>query len=142
MTLSLKISDVDQAIPKTLSAARILHTQCLARLWLYAEVHGILIRHEEGYVVNPRLVYVDGVKAKCKDAVHMYGSMHYLGLACDHVVMRADEHGVLQPVTSGDDPAWQNLGVFWKGLHSLCRWGGDFESGDVNHMSLTWRGVE
>lgn len=32
------------------------------------------------------------------------------------------------------------LGEFWKGLHPLCRWGGDF--GDGNHYSLEHNGVK
>jgi hypothetical protein len=30
------------------------------------------------------------------------------------------------------------LGTYWKSLHPLCRWGGDF--GDGNHYSMEWGG--
>jgi hypothetical protein len=32
------------------------------------------------------------------------------------------------------------LGAFWKELHPLCRWGGDFTSPDGNHYSIAWQG--
>jgi len=37
-------------------------------------------------------------------------------------------------------PEWDELGKYWKSLHSLCRWGGDFESKDYNHFSVTHGG--
>lgn len=32
------------------------------------------------------------------------------------------------------------LGAWWKKLHPLCRWGGDFNDG--NHYSLEWMGIK
>jgi len=32
------------------------------------------------------------------------------------------------------------LGEYWKTLHELCRWGGDFDDG--NHYSLTHGGMK
>lgn len=34
------------------------------------------------------------------------------------------------------------LGDYWKGLHPLCRWGGDFSTPDVFHFSMEWQGVK
>jgi len=34
----------------------------------------------------------------------------------------------------------KDFGKFWKSLHPLCRWGGDFSKPDGNHYSLTWQG--
>ena len=42
--------------------------------------------------------------------------------------------------------AHEKLGKFWKGLHPLCRWGGDFRDAkgkpkpDGNHYSIEHRG--
>lgn len=33
------------------------------------------------------------------------------------------------------------LGAYWKKLHPLCRWGGDFSKPDGNHFSLEHEGV-
>lgn len=37
---------------------------------------------------------------------------------------------------------YEPLGTYWKGLHPLCRWGGDFhDRPDGNHFSMEWLGV-
>ena len=37
--------------------------------------------------------------------------------------------------------AHRPLGTYWKTLHPLCRWGGDFHpKPDGNHYSLEWQG--
>ena len=35
----------------------------------------------------------------------------------------------------------RELGEYWKSLHPLCRWGGDFKRRDGNHYSLFHNGV-
>lgn len=35
-----------------------------------------------------------------------------------------------------DSKFHKELGEYWKGLHELCRWGGDFTTPDGNHYSL------
>lgn len=37
---------------------------------------------------------------------------------------------------------YRPLGDFWKSLHPLCRWGGDFKKPDGNHFSLEHDGVK
>ena len=37
--------------------------------------------------------------------------------------------------------AYRPLGIYWKGLHPLCRWGGDFSKPDGNHFSLEHEGI-
>jgi hypothetical protein len=37
-------------------------------------------------------------------------------------------------------PEWDAIGAYWKELHPLARWGGDFSSGDLNHVSLLHEG--
>lgn len=45
-------------------------------------------------------------------------------------------------VYHNDTAAYRPLGEQWKGMHELCRWGGDFTSRpDGNHFSLEWEGV-
>jgi hypothetical protein len=63
---------------------------------------------------------------------HMKGSLHYVGLANDLLIYK--------------DGTWMQASIqykfagdFWKGLHPLNRWGGDFP-GDGNHFSMEYSG--
>lgn len=38
--------------------------------------------------------------------------------------------------------SYKPLGDYWKSLHPLCRWGGDFKKPDGNHFSMEWNGVK
>ncbi len=38
--------------------------------------------------------------------------------------------------------AYRPLGQAWKGMHPLCRWGGDFSKPDADHFSMEWQGVK
>lgn len=72
---------------------------------------------------DPRLHGAVGVKAG-------YGhrnSAHKQRLAID---LNLFKDGAFLQSTSDHKP----LGEFWKSLHPLCRWGGDFEDG--NHYSI------
>lgn len=40
-----------------------------------------------------------------------------------------------------DSEAYRPLGEFWKTLHPLARWGGDFSKPDGNHVSLEHEGI-
>ncbi len=62
-------------------------------------------------------------------------SLHKIRLALDVNLFAA---GVYQT----DSAAYKPLGDYWKTLHPLCRWGGDFVSRpDGNHFSLEHEGV-
>lgn len=62
-------------------------------------------------------------------------SNHLIRLAID---LNLFKDGVYQ----SDTPAYKPLGDYWKSLHDLCRWGGDFGSRpDGNHFSLEHNGV-
>ena len=37
---------------------------------------------------------------------------------------------------------YRPLGEYWKSLHELARWGGDFSKPDSDHFSLEWQGVQ
>ncbi len=41
-----------------------------------------------------------------------------------------------------DSAAYAGLGAYWKTLHPLARWGGDFTRKDGNHFSLEYQGVQ
>jgi hypothetical protein len=65
---------------------------------------------------------------------HMPGSLHYVKLAQD-LNLFVDKYYV-----STEHPVWDQLGAYWKSLHPLCRWGGDFASKDYNHISIAHDG--
>lgn len=69
-------------------------------------------------------------------------SLHIVGLAVDLHLYRGGAY-----LTKSEDHA--ELGTYWKSLHPLARWGGDFttiEDGKVkskpdgNHYSIEWQG--
>jgi len=41
-----------------------------------------------------------------------------------------------------DSESHRPLGEYWKTLHPLARWGGDFTRPDGNHYSFEWQGVQ
>lgn len=58
---------------------------------------------------------------------HKKKSFHYKGLAAD---INLFYHGKYLTLTRDHE----QFGAFWKSLHPLCTWGGDF--GDGNHYSF------
>jgi len=64
---------------------------------------------------------------------HMLGSLHYERLAIDLNLF------VKGKWKDRDCPEWQELGAYWKNLHPLAAWGGDFMpplKKDYNHFSF------
>ncbi len=64
---------------------------------------------------------------------HMKNSNHYIRLAQDFCLFKDDEY-----LTDSDD--YEILGTYWKSLHQLNRWGGEFKSKDGNHFSMEFQG--
>lgn len=63
-------------------------------------------------------------------------SLHLLGLAID---LNLFKDGVWLTDSQSHAP----FGAYWKSLHPLCRWGGDFKpKPDGNHYSVEWQGVK
>lgn len=60
---------------------------------------------------------------------HIKNSFHYKGLAQD---INLFKNGVY--LTKTEDHA--QFGEYWKQLHPLCTWGGDFTRKDGNHYSF------
>ena len=63
---------------------------------------------------------------------HMAGSLHFEGLAID--IDLCDKDG--NYLSSTEDH--RQFGEYWKDLHTLCAWGGDFKDG--NHYSIMFSG--
>lgn len=117
----------------TLREQQSLFIKLLPRLIDYAYAQGWeftggeLLRSKEQALVN---------------AAHGVGtanSLHLLGLAID---LKLFIKGTWQTRSEPYAP----LGAFWKSLHPLCRWGGDFKdehgrsAPDGNHFSVEWEG--
>lgn len=64
---------------------------------------------------------------------HIAGSTHYSRLAVDFNLFK-------DGVYLTDSACHAELGEYWKTLHPLARWGGDF--GDGNHYSFEHNGVK
>lgn len=62
-------------------------------------------------------------------------SLHLLSLAIDFNLFVSGEFKM-------DLEAYRTLGDYWKSLHPLCCWGGDFSSPDADHFSITHNGVK
>lgn len=63
-------------------------------------------------------------------------SLHEIGLAVD---LNLFKDGVWLEDTSYH----AQFGAYWKSLHPLCCWGGDFHTRpDGNHYSIEWNGVK
>lgn len=62
-------------------------------------------------------------------------SLHLLRLAVDLMLFKDGAY-----LTDSAD--YKPLGDYWKTLHPLCRWGGDFSKPDGDHFSVTHEGVQ
>lgn len=60
---------------------------------------------------------------------HCENSFHYQGLAQDINLFYDDKY-------CETTEEHQFLGDFWKSLHPMCTWGGDFKRKDGNHYSF------
>lgn len=113
----------------TLLQKQQLFARLLANLITFIYGRGWAITMAEGFVGK-----TDGMDGD-HDGPHMTGGAHYNQLGQD---INLFVQGVY---VTGAHPAWDEIGATWKGMHDLCRWGGDFQSRDYNHVSLFHNGV-
>lgn len=127
--------------PQTLGDAQRLFMRLLAQLlpWVYKQ---------PGYELTAGEFYRTPEQAAW-DAQHGTGianSNHTRKIAAD---LNLFVNGEFQTTVESYRP----LGEYWKSLHPLCRWGGDFMGQiggqgplvprpDADHFSLEWQGVE
>ena len=102
--------------------------QCLAKLIRYADKNGYKLTGGDLYR-DPRLHGQFGEK----DGYGSAGSVHKLRLAVDLNLFVDGEF-------RADTEAHRPLGNYWKQLHPLARWGGDFSNPDGNHYSFEYWG--
>lgn len=109
---------------------RIRFSQCLAALVLKAPELGVEVAVGE-VLRPPRLAKLYAAEGK-----GVANSVHIHGLAADLAAYREGHY-----LTKSED--YKALGEYWKTLHPLARWGGDFETlKDGNHFSFEYQGVK
>lgn len=101
---------------------------------LFVRLVGVLIEwaYQQGYELTFGEAYRTPEQA-ARNALIGVGtrnSLHVERLAID---LNLFIDGVFQH----DSAAHKPLGDYWKSLHPLCRWGGDFKRPDGNHYSMT-----
>lgn len=92
--------------------------------------------HENGEELTFGDAYRSPVEAaqNADKGIGISNSLHSLRLAIDFNLF---VKGAYQP----NSEAYRHLGDFWKSLHPLNRWGGDFKKPDGNHFSMEHNGV-
>jgi len=112
----------------TLGQQQRLFTLLAARLIEYAYWMGYELTFGEA-LRDPRIAELNAQKGS-----GISNSLHLDKLAIDLNLFK--DGGWLKTT---EDHAF--LGAFWKSLHPLCRWGGDFRpKPDGNHYSMEWNG--
>lgn len=104
------------------------HVECVAKLISYA--------YAQGYQFTWGEAFRTAVQAQW-DADHHTGiknSVHCLRLAVDLQLFKDGTYLT-------DPTAYKFLGTYWKALHPLARWGGDFSTVDADHFSFTYQGA-
>ena len=96
----------------------------------------IIWAYDNGYELTFGDAYRSAQQAQANAAagVGILNSLHTRRLAIDLNLFIND-------VYQTSSEAYRPLGVKWKSLHALCRWGGDFTRPDGNHFSLEHEGV-
>lgn len=105
--------------------------------FLYALGRLLIWSHDEGYQLTGGELY--RTPEQCEwNAVRGLGianSLHSKRLAIDLNIIIAGQLAM-------DILEYRPLGAFWKGLHPLARWGGDFHSRDAGHFSFQYGGIQ
>lgn len=104
-------------------------TLCISKLISFAYEKGYELTFGDAFR-DPR---VHG-EFKEKKSYSAAASVHKIRLAVDFNLFINNQY-----VT--DSESYAELGEYWKSLHELARWGGDFSNPDGNHFSFTYWGV-
>lgn len=107
-------------------------TRCTAELILFAYRNGFKLTYGDAY----RDARVHG-ELSAKKSYSAANSVHKLRLAVDLNLFVDGKY-----ITDGNCDEYKLLGDYWKAIHPIARWGGDFKSGDANHFSFEYGGFK
>lgn len=114
----------------SLSSTQQEFSLCIAKLIIHANVMLVGFTFGDAYR-DPR---VHG-KFDEKKSYSAGRSVHKIRLAVDLNLFVDGKY-----ITDGNHEAYKELGEYWKSLHKLARWGGDFN--DANHFSFEYWGCK
>ena len=120
----------------TLLEKQMLFAWLLGKLLSFAETAGIAVTMGETYRTPEQAAL------NAKKGTGIAKSLHTLRLATDVMCFRRIDKKWRWLKTGAEDE-YRRLGSYWKSLHPLCRWGGDFvPKPDPGHFSLEHGGVK
>lgn len=107
---------------------------------LFTRLVGVLIEYayQQGFELTFGDAYrsAEAAALNVEKNVGIKNSLHVLRLAIDFNLFKDGKY-------LSETKDHESLGIFWEGLHPLCRWGGRFVSRpDGNHYSLEHNGVK
>lgn len=107
------------------------------RIFTFNLSHLIQFVYKAGYQLTLGEAYRTPEQAalNAKSGAGISNSLHTKRLAIDMNLFKDGDW--LQ-----DSESHRQFGTFWKTLHPLNRWGGDFKKPDGNHYSMTHEGIQ
>lgn len=114
----------------TLRELQSLHVSCTAKLLVWGESQGYQFTWGETLRTPEQAMHNAATGAGIAHSLHLVKLAVDLALFKDGVLLQTVED-------------YRPLGEYWKALHLLCCWGGDFTTRpDADHFSVTWQGVK
>ena len=118
---------VEGEVPSTLVEAQCLFASLVGMLLRWVDSKGLSVTLGECYRSPATAAQY------AKMGLGITNSLHCERLAVDLNVFVDGKYSDF----IGD---YARLGEYWKTLHPLARWGGDFTKPDPDHFSLSWEG--
>lgn len=113
----------------TLNEAQQEHTKAISELIAWTATQGFHLTWGEAFRTREQAQW------DATNHVGIVNSVHCLRLAVDFMLFK-------DGVYLTDPEAYRFMGEYWKTLHPLARWGGDFKTVDADHFSFEWDGVQ
>lgn len=113
-----------------LSEQRVLFTRLISELVLWVDSN--LPEHSLAFDQVKRDAAT--AAANATKGAGISNSLHISGLAADMLLY-------ISGIYRADTESYRIIGLHWKSMHPLNRWGGDFTRPDGNHFSSTRGGI-
>lgn len=107
------------------------------RLFVLLVAKFIIWAYENGYEFTFGEAHrsIEQATLNAAKGIGIVNSLHIKRLAIDLNLF-------IEKIYQTESEAYKPLGEYWKSLHPLCRWGGDFSKPDGNHFSMEFQGVK